>query len=148
MIVPSAVIILSNILVVVKLRAHMRRIPSSPGVTFNTSDTVYTTAGPTNTIHIKSIKASKASLARSDEENPQQNSSLIGGTPPNGSTKKANRVQQASMRKVSLRYQDLQLTRSLLLVTSVFILLNLPNYVYRIGIQFFDIDGQVGVHWY
>lgn len=47
------------------------------------------------------------------------------------------------MKRNSLRYTDLQLTRSLLVVTTVFIVLNLPNYLYRIGIQFLRINEQV-----
>lgn len=46
-------------------------------------------------------------------------------------------------RKNALRYTDLQLTRSLLVITTVFIALNLPNYAYRIGIQFFHISDNV-----
>ena len=46
-------------------------------------------------------------------------------------------------RKNMLRYTDLQLTRTLLVITSVFIMLNLPNYVYRIGIQIFHINDHV-----
>uniref|UniRef100_A0A0M3I6Q7 G_PROTEIN_RECEP_F1_2 domain-containing protein n=1 Tax=Ascaris lumbricoides TaxID=6252 RepID=A0A0M3I6Q7_ASCLU len=45
-------------------------------------------------------------------------------------------------RRKSLRYADLQLTRSLLVVTWVFIVLNLPNYIYRIFTHVIEIDNQ------
>lgn len=48
----------------------------------------------------------------------------------------------ARSKRHSLRYTDLQLTRSLLVVTTVFILLNIPNYAYRISIQFLNISDQ------
>uniref|UniRef100_A0A915EB33 G-protein coupled receptors family 1 profile domain-containing protein n=1 Tax=Ditylenchus dipsaci TaxID=166011 RepID=A0A915EB33_9BILA len=125
MIIPSAFIIISNFFVILKLRAHMKQIPTSPTVSFNTADTVYST-GPSHII--KSTKISKASLCRM------------------GSRLSISRIelQEAAGRKRrhSLRYTDLQLTRSLLVVTTVFIALNLPNYLYRIGIQFFHINDQ------
>lgn len=49
----------------------------------------------------------------------------------------------ARCKRHSLRYADLQLTRSLLIVTTFFILLNMPNYAYRIAIQFLNISDQV-----
>lgn len=56
MIIPSIFIVFSNIFVVLRLREHLKQIPSSPTVSFNTADTVYST-GPTQTI--KSTKVSK-----------------------------------------------------------------------------------------
>uniref|UniRef100_A0AC34Q280 G-protein coupled receptors family 1 profile domain-containing protein n=1 Tax=Panagrolaimus sp. JU765 TaxID=591449 RepID=A0AC34Q280_9BILA len=124
MIIPSIFIVVSNILVVLKLRAHLKQIPSSPTVSFNTADTVYS-SGPSQTI--KSTKISKASLCRLGSR-----FSLT-----------RNEMQEvARCKRHSLRYADLQLTRSLLVVTTVFILLNIPNYAYRTAIQFLNISEQ------
>lgn len=46
-------------------------------------------------------------------------------------------------RKKFLRYTDIQLTRSLLVVTWAFIVLNLPNYIYRIIAKVLVVDTQV-----
>lgn len=46
MIIPTWLIILFNVLVILKLRSHFKKIPASPSVSFNTADTVYST-GPT-----------------------------------------------------------------------------------------------------
>lgn len=46
-------------------------------------------------------------------------------------------------KKKGIRYTDIQLTRSLLVVTWAFILLNIPNYGYRIASILFGISEQV-----
>ncbi|CAD5228307.1 unnamed protein product [Bursaphelenchus xylophilus] len=122
MIIPTVLIILFNVLVILKLRSHFKKIPASPSVSFNTADTVYST-GPSHTI--KSMKISKASLHHLS----------VNGT---------NNAETIALRykRCSLRYADLQLTRSLVIVTSVFILLNLPNYLYRIAVQYLKISDQ------
>uniref|UniRef100_A0AC35GJ40 G-protein coupled receptors family 1 profile domain-containing protein n=1 Tax=Panagrolaimus sp. PS1159 TaxID=55785 RepID=A0AC35GJ40_9BILA len=124
MIIPSVFIVFSNIFVVLRLREHLKQIPSSPTVSFNTADTIYST-GPTQTI--KSTKVSKASMCR------------LGSR---FSLTRTEMQEVARCKRHSLRYADLQLTRSLLIVTTVFILLNMPNYVYRISIQFLNISDQ------
>ncbi|KAI1715106.1 7 transmembrane receptor (rhodopsin family) domain-containing protein [Ditylenchus destructor] len=129
MIIPTGFIILSNFFVILKLRAHMKQIPSSPTVSFNTADTVYST-GPLHTT--KTTKISKASLCRMGSKLSVSHAGL-----PTNPEAMASRI-----KRHSLRYTDLQLTRSLLIVTTVFIALNLPNYLYRIGIQFFHINDQ------
>lgn len=55
-------------------------------------------------------------------------------------TIKENAIQ---IKRRSLRFTDLELTKSLLVVTSIFIFFNLPNNLYRISIQFFNINAQV-----
>uniref|UniRef100_A0AC34FLR4 G-protein coupled receptors family 1 profile domain-containing protein n=1 Tax=Panagrolaimus sp. ES5 TaxID=591445 RepID=A0AC34FLR4_9BILA len=124
MIIPSIFIVFSNIFVVLRLREHLKQIPSSPTVSFNTADTIYST-GPTQTI--KSTKVSKASMCR------------LGSR---FSLTRTEMQEVARCKRHSLRYADLQLTRSLLIVTTVFILLNMPNYAYRIAIQFLNISDQ------
>ncbi|CAD5221709.1 unnamed protein product [Bursaphelenchus okinawaensis] len=129
MIIPTVLIILFNVLVILKLRSHFKNIPASPSVSFNTADTVYST-GPSHTI--KSTKVSKASMHHLS----------VNGT---------NSAETMALRykRCSLRYADLQLTRSLVIVTSVFILLNLPNYLYRIAVQYLKISDQSEVmQWF
>ena len=58
MFIPTVIIVTSNILVILKLHAHMKMIPSSPTVSFNMADTVYST-GPTLFQTIKFTKLSK-----------------------------------------------------------------------------------------
>uniref|UniRef100_A0A914CMX1 G-protein coupled receptors family 1 profile domain-containing protein n=1 Tax=Acrobeloides nanus TaxID=290746 RepID=A0A914CMX1_9BILA len=126
MILPTFIIISSNALVVIKLKAHLSQLPTSPKVSFDTADVVYTT-GISQTI--KSVKViSKASLCR------------LNSRPSLGKQELLDVKER--IKRHSLRYADLQLTRSLLIVTSVFIMLNLPNYLYRIGIQFLHISDQ------
>jgi len=134
MIIPSLIIVNSNIFVILKLRSHLKKIPCSPTVSFNMNDTVYST-GPTLFHTIKFTKLSKAGLGR------------IGSAIRHGSSASATRIEfteaaQRIRQRKNLRYTDLQLTRSLLVITTVFIILNLPNYVYRIGIQFFHLNDQ------
>ncbi|KAK5982477.1 hypothetical protein GCK32_015682, partial [Trichostrongylus colubriformis] len=43
---------------------------------------------------------------------------------------------------LGLRYTDVQLTRSLMVVTWVFIMLNMPNYIYRMATNIFGLDNQ------
>ncbi|RCN33949.1 hypothetical protein ANCCAN_20207 [Ancylostoma caninum] len=47
--------------------------------------------------------------------------------------------------KKGLRYTDVQLTRSLMVVTWVFIVLNMPNYVYRMTTNILGVDNQTVV---
>ncbi|KAH7714653.1 Protein C24B5.1 [Aphelenchoides avenae] len=131
MIIPSFLIVVTNIFVILKLRAHMKNIPTSPVVSFNHADTVYST-GPSHTI--KSMKISKASLCRL-------------GSRPSVSRSEILQIQEVAHRqkRSSLRYTDLQLTRGLLVVTTVFIALNMPNYAYRIAVQFLSINDQSDV---
>ncbi|CAJ0582100.1 unnamed protein product, partial [Mesorhabditis spiculigera] len=101
MALPSIIIIVSNVLVVLKLRSHLKRIPSSPTVSFHTGDVISTTSV---------VQKSYTRL----------------------STRFSVETEKPKKKEKSLRYTDLQLTRSLLVVTWAFIILNLPNYVYRI----------------
>ncbi|CAI4223642.1 unnamed protein product [Auanema sp. JU1783] len=107
---PSLIIIISNCIVVIKLNRHLKKYPSSPAVSFNTSDVVMAS----NTI-------GSSSKIRSSLESQSM-------------------VRQAPKR--SLRYADIQLTRSLLIVTWFFIILNLPNYIYRIATSSFGLPHE------
>lgn len=145
MIIPSLIIIFSNLFVILRLQAHLKKVPSSPTVSFNTADTVYSTTGPQNAA-VKSVKISKASLCsrmgscrEGASANPQQQLT------PNVHHRLDPREAAARLKRHSLRYTDLQLTRSLLVITTVFISLNLPNYAYRIGIQFFAVSEQTNL---
>ncbi|CAD6189954.1 unnamed protein product [Caenorhabditis auriculariae] len=111
MAVPSVIIIISNVLVVFKLNAHVRRNPGSPAVSFNTADVVLTTntSAPSHTLKSYTRISSRFSL---------------------------------DVERKGLRYTDIQLTRSLLVVTWAFIMLNLPNYLYRIACILFGISDQ------
>uniref|UniRef100_A0A183BSZ5 G_PROTEIN_RECEP_F1_2 domain-containing protein n=1 Tax=Globodera pallida TaxID=36090 RepID=A0A183BSZ5_GLOPA len=145
MILPSLIIIFSNVFVILKLRDHLKKIPCSPTVSFNTADTVYSTGGPQQQHTIKSVKISKASLFRMGSSKDNEGLSVTATTNAInrlGVTDIANRLK---LKRRHLRYTDLQLTRSLLVITTVFIALNLPNYVYRISIQFFVISEQTNL---
>ncbi|KAI6239652.1 G-PROTEIN-RECEP-F1-2 domain-containing protein [Aphelenchoides fujianensis] len=128
MVIPSIFIICSNVLVISKLRAHFKRIPSSPSVSFNTADVVFT-SGPTQTV--RSTKISKASLVR-------LSSRLSVGRAEN------NELILRHNRRQSLRYTDIQLTRSLVIITTAFLALNLPNYIYRVLVQL-HVDDSTAV---
>ncbi|KAI6207172.1 G-PROTEIN-RECEP-F1-2 domain-containing protein [Aphelenchoides besseyi] len=133
MLIPTVFIIVSNVLVILKLRNHFKRIPSSsPSVSFNTADVVFS-GGPT-TQTIRSTKISKASLHRLSSR------LSIGGRTEN------NDLIIRNNRRQSIRYTDLQLTRSLVIITSAFIVLNLPNYIYRIGVQLHLTDHMEVMH--
>ncbi|VDN07736.1 unnamed protein product [Thelazia callipaeda] len=115
---PSCIILLSNLFVIIRLRSYLKQIPSSPTVSFNTASlVVHSESAP-----VKSCK--KTSLARL-----AQSLSI---------NDKPIRKRQHK----SLRYADLRLTRSLLVVTWIFVALNLPNYAYRMVIQFTSLDLQ------
>jgi hypothetical protein len=120
MFVPSLFIIVCNIMIIVKLRQHLKNIPAS-AVSFNCNDIVYE-SGNTQT-----IKYSKAGLSR-------LNSRLSTGR---------NNSSKAALKRKSLRYADLELSRSLIIMTSFFISLNLPNYLLRIAFQF-QLNLKVG----
>ncbi|KAL3077914.1 hypothetical protein niasHS_013443 [Heterodera schachtii] len=144
MILPSVIIIFSNLFVILKLRDHLKRIPSSPTVSFNTADTVYSTGGPQQHT-IKSVKISKASLFRMGSSKENDGLSVAGRAKAANRLEVTNAANRQKLKRHNLRYTDLQLTRSLLVVTTVFIVLNLPNYVYRISIQFFVISEQINL---
>ncbi|CAB3397621.1 unnamed protein product [Caenorhabditis bovis] len=117
MALPSFIIFVSNVLVIVKLNQHVRRNPGSPAVSFNTADVVLTTqtSAPSNTLKSYSRLSTRFSIEV--EKTPKK-------------------------KKKGIRYTDIQLTRSLLVVTWAFIMLNLPNYVYRITSILFGVSDQ------
>ncbi|VDD92977.1 unnamed protein product [Enterobius vermicularis] len=114
MIIPTIIIVVSNVLVVIRLQAHLRRMPTSPTVSFSTADLVLNNNHSTAPATIKS------------------NDTIL----KSGFSRLNSRISitNASKRKKrkNLRYADVQLTRSLLVVTSVFVALNLPTYLVRI----------------
>ncbi|ULT90702.1 hypothetical protein L5515_008629 [Caenorhabditis briggsae] len=114
MLVPSVLIIACNCLVVSKLNSHIKKNPGSPAVSFNTADIVLTTqtSAPSNTL--KSYTRISSRFSIDVEKTPKK-------------------------KKKGIRYTDIQLTRSLLVVTWAFILLNIPNYGYRIASILFGI---------
>ncbi|KHN76052.1 hypothetical protein Tcan_15655 [Toxocara canis] len=121
---PSGIILISNLFVVLRLQSHLKRIPSSPTVSFNTADLLTNSALPPTTLK-------PASVARSSIGRLSSRFSLSAD---------ASNVRKRHHK--NLRYADLQLTRSLLVVTWVFIALNLPNYIYRIFTHVIEIDNQ------
>lgn len=123
--VPSVVIIISNVFVVCKLHTHMKRIPPSPTVSFKTGDFESASAGtPSHTL--KSMVVTKGSVVgRSEGRFSTISTKGTVAVSPSSAGKHKRR------RRSGLRFTDLQLTRSLLVVTSVFICLNLPNYIFR-----------------
>ncbi|PAV55953.1 hypothetical protein WR25_10547 [Diploscapter pachys] len=120
MALPSIAILICNCLVVYKLHQHLRKNPGSPSVSFNTGDTadIVLTTTNSNSHTLKSY--TRASLGRL-------------------SSRFSMEIEKKPIKKKGLRYQDIQLTRSLLLVTWFFIILNLPNYIYRIITQVLEI---------
>ncbi|EYC37329.1 hypothetical protein Y032_0803g2429 [Ancylostoma ceylanicum] len=127
MIVPSMIIFTSNLLVVYKLNSHIRKYPSSPAVSFNTpeAEAPLTSATSLQSQGLKSY--TRVSLGRLsshfslDLDKPKIKS------------------------KKGLRYTDVQLTRSLMVVTWVFIVLNMPNYIYRMTTNILGVDNQTVV---
>uniref|UniRef100_A0A1I7T576 G_PROTEIN_RECEP_F1_2 domain-containing protein n=1 Tax=Caenorhabditis tropicalis TaxID=1561998 RepID=A0A1I7T576_9PELO len=117
MLVPSVLIIACNCLVVSKLNSHIKKNPGSPAVSFNTADVVLTTqtSAPSNTL--KSYTRISSRFSIDVEKTPKK-------------------------KKKGIRYTDIQLTRSLLVVTWAFILLNIPNYGYRIASILFGVPEQ------
>ncbi|VDM58304.1 unnamed protein product [Angiostrongylus costaricensis] len=108
MIVPSIIIVTSNVLVICKLNAHIREYPGTPTVSFNTSEA---------DIPVTSALSAPSQATKSCTRNF--------GTVLSG-----------------LRYTDVQLTRSLMVVTWVFIVLNMPNYIYRMATNILTIVMQ------
>uniref|UniRef100_A0A914WZT6 G-protein coupled receptors family 1 profile domain-containing protein n=1 Tax=Plectus sambesii TaxID=2011161 RepID=A0A914WZT6_9BILA len=138
--VPSVVIIISNVFVVCKLHTHMKRIPPSPTVSFRTGDFESASAGtPSHTL--KSMVVTKASVAGGRSEGRFSTVSSKGtavGVCPSA----AAAAKHKKRRRSGLRFTDLQLTRSLLVVTSVFICLNLPNYIFRMTSSLLGTNDQ------
>ncbi|CCD61425.1 G-protein coupled receptors family 1 profile domain-containing protein [Caenorhabditis elegans] len=117
MLVPSVLIITCNCLVVSKLNSHIKKNPGSPAVSFNTADVVLTTQTSAPSATLKSYTRISSRFSIDVEKAPKK-------------------------KKKGIRYTDIQLTRSLLVVTWAFILLNIPNYGYRIASILFGISEQ------
>ncbi|KAE9413797.1 hypothetical protein Angca_000821, partial [Angiostrongylus cantonensis] len=117
MIVPSIIIVTSNVLVICKLNAHIREYPGTPTVSFNTFEAeVAITSAPSAPRHaMKSYTRRRPTHFSMDLARPK---------------------------KRGLRYTDVQLTRSLMIVTWVFIVLNMPNYIYRLATNILAVDHQ------
>uniref|UniRef100_A0A8R1DUG0 G_PROTEIN_RECEP_F1_2 domain-containing protein n=1 Tax=Caenorhabditis japonica TaxID=281687 RepID=A0A8R1DUG0_CAEJA len=118
MALPSVVILICNVLVIVKLNEHVRQNPGSPAVSFNTADVVLTTQTSAPSHTLKSYTRISSRFSIDVEKAPKKK------------------------KKKGIRYTDIQLTRSLLVVTWAFIALNLPNYVYRISSILFGVSDQ------
>ncbi|WKY12566.1 hypothetical protein Q1695_003838 [Nippostrongylus brasiliensis] len=124
MLVPSIFIFSSNVFVIYKLNAHVRKYPSCPAVSFNTpeAEAPMTSATSLQSQGLKSY--TRVSLGR------LSNHFSFDMDKPKKKVKKA------------LRYTDVQLTRSLMVVTWVFIILNMPNYMYRMATNILGVDNQ------
>uniref|UniRef100_A0A0N5AK08 G_PROTEIN_RECEP_F1_2 domain-containing protein n=1 Tax=Syphacia muris TaxID=451379 RepID=A0A0N5AK08_9BILA len=112
MIIPTIIIVVSNVLVVIRLQTHLRRMPTSPTVSFSTAYLVLNNNQSTAPMTAKSETVIKSGFSR-------LNSQIS--------------ISSASKRKKrkNLRYADVQLTRSLLAITSVFVALNLPTHTFQ-----------------
>ncbi|CAJ0589936.1 unnamed protein product [Cylicocyclus nassatus] len=124
MVVPSIIIFTSNVLVICKLNAHIRKYPSSPAVSFNTpeAEAPLTSATSLQSQGVRSY--TRVSLGRLSAHLP------LDLDKPKKKSKKG------------LKYTDVQLTRSLMVVTWAFIILNMPNYIYRMATNILGIDAQ------
>ncbi|MFH4974153.1 hypothetical protein AB6A40_000862 [Gnathostoma spinigerum] len=118
---PSGLIITSNLLVAYRLKQQLRETPSAPSVSFGTSDIILASYNAPTSPRLSTFMK-KSSLAY------LSNRLSIG------------LISTDSKKKKRIRYTELQLTRSLMVVTWTFIALNLPNYLYRIIINVMEID--------
>ncbi|KAK5980509.1 hypothetical protein GCK32_019018, partial [Trichostrongylus colubriformis] len=111
--------------VIYKLNAHIRKYPGSPTVSFHTPDAEAPLTSATS-VQSQTLRSyTRASLGRLS----------------NRFSNDAGKPMKKSKR--GLRYTDVQLTRSLMVVTWVFIMLNMPNYIYRMATNIFGLDNQV-----
>uniref|UniRef100_A0A183UTB1 G_PROTEIN_RECEP_F1_2 domain-containing protein n=1 Tax=Toxocara canis TaxID=6265 RepID=A0A183UTB1_TOXCA len=158
---PSGIILISNLFVVLRLQSHLKRIPSSPTVSFNTADLLTNSALPPTTLKPASV-ARYVSFYYPIREHTYPHTLLMftkyiycaslknlcisfRSSIGRLSSRFSLSADASNVRKrhhKNLRYADLQLTRSLLVVTWVFIALNLPNYIYRIFTHVIEIDNQ------
>ncbi|KAJ1357921.1 hypothetical protein KIN20_016193 [Parelaphostrongylus tenuis] len=128
MIVPSIIIFTSNVLVNEeddRGKKKSRKYPGTPTVSFNTCEAeapvtpvTSATSGPSHVLR----SYTRLSLSR---------------RPTHFSLDLAK-----PKKKRGLRYTDVQLTRSLMVVTWVFIVLNMPNYIYRMATNILGFDYQ------
>ncbi|VDK57877.1 unnamed protein product [Anisakis simplex] len=143
---PSCIILISNLFVVLRLQSHLKRIPSSPTVSFHTADLITNSAAHPTTL--KSTGLTRYACISLVFLAPWSNARLFVdfrssfGRLSSPFSLAVNDSNSSRKRRKSLRYADLQLTRSLLVVTWVFIVLNLPNYIYRILTHVIEIDNQ------
>ncbi|VDL64732.1 unnamed protein product [Nippostrongylus brasiliensis] len=146
MLVPSIFIFSSNVFVIYKLNAHVRKYPSCPAVSFNTpeADAPMTSATSLQSQGLKSY--TRVSLGRLsnhfsfDMDKPKKKVKKDRKT----AIRSKSRVRSAFLIRMylALRYTDVQLTRSLMVVTWVFIILNMPNYMYRMATNILGVDNQ------
>ncbi|EFO86989.1 hypothetical protein CRE_19365 [Caenorhabditis remanei] len=99
------------------IKTGVRKNPGSPAVSFNTADIVLTTQTSAPNSTLKSYTRISSRFSIDVEKTPKK-------------------------KKKGIRYTDIQLTRSLLVVTWAFILLNIPNYGYRIASILFGVPEQ------
>ncbi|XGW06351.1 hypothetical protein V3C99_016564 [Haemonchus contortus] len=124
MFVPSLIIFTSNVFVIWKLNAHIKKYPGSPTVSFHTPD----------------AEAPLTSATSVQSQTHRSNTRTSLGRLSNHFSNDADKLKKKLKR--GLRYTDVQLTRSLMVVTWVFIVLNMPNYVYRMATNILGFDNQ------
>ncbi|KJH46001.1 hypothetical protein DICVIV_07959 [Dictyocaulus viviparus] len=126
MIVPSIIIVTSNVLIIYKLNAHIREYPGIPAVSFNTPEA-----------EAQLTSATSIPLCQGSRSYTRVSLGLLSTHFTSDPVK--------PKKKRGLRYTDVQLTRSLMVVTWVFIILNMPNYIYRMATNILGVDHQTNV---
>ncbi|KAK0426641.1 hypothetical protein QR680_009820 [Steinernema hermaphroditum] len=126
-VVPSLIVLIVNVLSIIRYRKCMRiYADGNYRVRFHTQNTLTTTVPTDRTPYDDTVtaKSSKKALLSQHSQTTNQ-----------GSTQSS--IPGTSKR---LKCSDLQLTRSLLIVTSTFVLLNVPNYAFRLWQEVFGTE--------
>ncbi|GMT09191.1 hypothetical protein PFISCL1PPCAC_488, partial [Pristionchus fissidentatus] len=132
---PSIIILVSNVFVAVKLQTFMKRIPTSPSVSFHTGASECN-GGHTTLTRMTTLTGGLGGTTRNSRNSMSSNHQYR--TIPDNAYVVESRPRAKS--KGQLKFADLQLTRSLLVVTWMFLLLNVPNYAYRTATHLFGVD--------
>ncbi|GMR58293.1 hypothetical protein PMAYCL1PPCAC_28488, partial [Pristionchus mayeri] len=134
---PSLIILVSNCFVAYKLQTFLKRIPTSPSVSFHTGSSECPGGGGGGQTTLTRMTTLTGFGTTRTTRNSLSYPHLYHTIPSNGYVVEQR---QRSKSKGQLKFADLQLTRSLLLVTWVFLLLNVPNYTYRTATHLFGVD--------
>uniref|UniRef100_A0A914C623 G-protein coupled receptors family 1 profile domain-containing protein n=1 Tax=Acrobeloides nanus TaxID=290746 RepID=A0A914C623_9BILA len=118
-VVPSVVIMLVNSLSIYRYRQCMKIYASGM-------------------LRVRFLRVPETECLKHTEETTTAKKLLL--SPQSQTTNQPSAVSTRSTRSGKLKSSDLTLSRSLLIVTSTFVLLNVPNYVFRLYESVFDIQ--------
>jgi hypothetical protein len=89
-------------------------------------------------LRVRFLRVPETECLKHTEETTTAKKLLL--SPQSQTTNQPSAVSTRSTRSGKLKSSDLTLSRSLLIVTSTFVLLNVPNYVFRLYESVFDIQ--------